>query len=55
MLFQPYASIRNIDALPEDVSASLHRIALNYNVSPQSVAIRFFLQVSKQGREVKRE
>ena len=49
VLFQPYASIRNIDALPEDVHASLQRIAENYNVSPQSVAIRFFLQVSKRG------
>ena len=52
VLFQPYASIRNIDALPKEVHASLHRIAENYNVSPQSVAIRFFLQVSTRGREL---
>ena len=44
ILFQPYASIRNLDSLPDDVSEALHRIAEDKKVSPHSVAIRFFLQ-----------
>jgi diketogulonate reductase-like aldo/keto reductase len=44
VLFQPYASIRNLNALPSDVSQALGRIAAERSVSPHSVAIRFFLQ-----------
>ena len=44
VLYQPYASIRNLDFLPEDVSNALRRMGADRNVSPHSVAIRFFLQ-----------
>jgi diketogulonate reductase-like aldo/keto reductase len=44
VLYQPYASIRNLDALPAEVSNALHRMAAGRSVSPHSVAIRFFVQ-----------
>ena len=44
VLYQPYASIRNLDNLPNNVKQSLERIALKKNVSSHNIAIRFFLQ-----------
>ena len=44
VIYQPYASIRNLRNLPVDLSNSLHRIAGEKSVSAHSVAIRFFIQ-----------
>ena len=44
VIYQPYASIRNLHTLPAEISSSLHRIAAEKAVSIHSVAIRFFVQ-----------
>lgn len=44
VIYQPYASIRNLNALPSEVSKSLHRIAKAKSVSPHSVALNLFIQ-----------
>lgn len=44
VVYQPYASIRNLDSLPEDLTFALKRIAFNRGVSIHSVATRFFIQ-----------
>jgi diketogulonate reductase-like aldo/keto reductase len=45
VVYQPYASIRNLDSLPEDLTIALNKIAVNRGVSIHSVATRFFIQV----------
>jgi methylglyoxal/glyoxal reductase len=44
VLYQPYASIRNLNDLPDDIKSAVHRIAAARNVSAHSVVIRSFLQ-----------
>jgi diketogulonate reductase-like aldo/keto reductase len=44
VLYQPYASIRNLQFLRPELHAALHRIAAERSVSAHSVAIRFFTQ-----------
>lgn len=44
VVYQPYASIRNLNNLPVELNSALHRIAGEKNVSAHSVAIRFFIQ-----------
>lgn len=44
VLYQPYASIRNMDKLPAETLSALQRIASERAVSPHSVALRFFIQ-----------
>lgn len=44
VVYQPYASIRNLQTLRPELHAALHRIAAERSVSAHSVAIRFFTQ-----------
>lgn len=44
VVYQPYASIRNLQFLRPELQAALHRIAAERSVSAHSVALRFFTQ-----------
>jgi len=43
-VFTPYAMMRNINSLPEDLLTDLNVIAEKHNVSPHAVVARFFAQ-----------
>ena len=44
VVYQPYASVRNLNSLPVEIRSSLDRIAKEKAVSPHSVALRSFIQ-----------
>lgn len=44
VIYQPYASIRNLHNSPPEIATVLQRIATEKAVSIHSVAIRFFIQ-----------
>ena len=44
VIYQPYASLRNINAIPPGIKEKLSKIAEDRNVSIYQVALRFFIQ-----------
>jgi methylglyoxal/glyoxal reductase len=44
ILYQPYASGRNIEHLPEDIKETVYKIAEKHSQSPYAVILRFFVQ-----------
>lgn len=44
IIYQPYASGRNIRFLPANIQATLNNLASKYGVTPYAVVLRYFIQ-----------